>query len=156
MIITIVFLLLFILGVICLIIYKVPPKSFTKFCDKVYEKTNTYIKVEDIVEGTSCLSIIIGGIALVICILVIIGRHVCVDLKIEQSDIKYETLIAKVELINSDYEDISKTDVLSEVEEWNKNVLKEKYWFNNAFTSWFHSERYVNNLQYIDLNKLKN
>ena len=35
-------------------------------------------------------------------------------------------------------------------EKWNKLVLEKKYWAKNPWTSWFLSQKVVDNLKYID------
>ena len=49
-----------------------------------------------------------------------------------------------------DAENISKSDVIKDVSEWNKMVLEKKYWSKNPWTSWFFSQKVVDDLKYID------
>ncbi len=94
---------------------------------------------------------ILGAIGTVFCIIVIIGNHVCIDKQIAIDQMRYESLQARVEVINSDYEDVSKSDVIRDVIEWNQNLYSKKYYASNPWFSWFESKRYVDQFDYIDL-----
>lgn len=98
---------------------------------------------------------IFGIIAIFLCLTPIIASHATSDLHINKAKIKYDALVAQVEVLNSDYEDISKATVIQNVADWNMNVEKEKYWTYNPFTSWFHSPKYTESLKYIDLDSLE-
>ena len=52
---------------------------------------------------------------------------------------------------NSDYEDASKAAVIQRVYEWNKKVYNAKYWSSNPLTNWFWNKKYVDSLEYIEL-----
>lgn len=93
---------------------------------------------------------IFGSIFLASCIVVIICMHVAVNKNIEINRIEYEGLCHRLEIVNSDYEDVSKSDVIKDISEWNKAVLYKKYWAKNPWTSWFYSQKMVDELKYID------
>ena len=92
----------------------------------------------------------IGGIFFAGCIVVIICMHVGVNKNIEINRIEYESLCHRLEIVNSDYEDMSKSDVIKDISEWNKAVLYKKYWAKSPWTSWFYSQKVVDELKYID------
>lgn len=96
-----------------------------------------------------------GVIATFICAVLIITSHATTEINIAKAEIKYNALSAQVAVINSDYENISKTTVIQNVAEWNMNIEKEKYWTYNPFTSWFYSQKYTESLKYIDLDSLE-
>lgn len=88
-----------------------------------------------------------------ILLIAILLTNVCANHDIQKSKFEYDSLIARLEVINSDYEDVSKSDVIKDIYEWNKSVYNEKYWGNNAWTNWFYNKRYVDSLEYIEIDK---
>lgn len=100
---------------------------------------------------TGIFSFIIGIVAVAACIGCIIGAHIGVDMKIEENRIKYESLCKRYEIISSEYEDVSKSDVIRDISEWNAEVMKAKYWQSNTFTNWFWSKRVVDNMEAVEV-----
>lgn len=92
----------------------------------------------------------VGGIAAVIMLGIIIITHVGVDVYIERNRIEYEALCERLEIANSDYEDVSKSDVVKDVADWNKNVYSYKHWAYNPWTNWFYSRRVADELKIIE------
>ena len=92
----------------------------------------------------------VGGICTVTVVLLIISAHVGVNVAIEENRIVYESLCERNEIISSDYEDVSKSDVIKDIAVWNKMVHDEKYWAYNPWTNWFHSKRVADELQMIE------
>lgn len=90
-----------------------------------------------------------GGIAFIMAICIIIA-HVGVDAQIEENRIEYESLCQRYEIVTSEYEDVSKSDVIKDIAEWNKNVYSEKHWANNPWTSWFYSKRVADDMKMIE------
>ena len=117
-------------------------KSFIGKCDKILWR--------DIEYDTPALISTIGFIFLICCIIGILCAHVGENKNIEMNNIEYESLCQRLEIINSEYEDMSKSDVIKDVSEWNKMVLEKKYWSKNPWTSWFFSQKVVDELKYID------
>ena len=68
---------------------------------------------------------VISFIFLICCIFVIISAHVGENKNIEMNNIEYESLCQRLEIVNSEYEDMSKSDVIKDVSEWNKMVLEK-------------------------------
>lgn len=104
----------------------------------------------DLVSGyASCLgSGIIGLVIFLGCILV---SHSTVDLQINNDNIKYESLCKRLDIVKSEYEDISKSDVIADIAEWNTDVASYKYWTESPWTNWFHAQEVADNLKYIPL-----
>ena len=73
-----------------------------------------------------------------------------VEATIEENRIVYESLCERNEVISSEYEDVSKSDVIKDIAEWNKLVYSYKYWAYNPWTNWFHSKRVADELQMIE------
>ena len=117
-------------------------KSFIAKCDKILWR--------DIEDDIPVVLSVVWFICLICCIFGIIFAHVGKNKNIEMNNIEYESLCQRLEIINSDYEDMSKSDVIKDVSEWNKMVLEKKYWAKNPWTSWFFSQKVVDDLKYIE------
>lgn len=91
---------------------------------------------------------IIGLFIFLMCILV---THSAVDLQINNDNIKYESLCKRLDIVKSEYEDISKSDVIADIAEWNADVASYKYWTESPWTNWFHVKEVADNLKYIPL-----
>lgn len=105
---------------------------------------------EGVVFGLGLLFTVGGGLIAFIMAICIICAHVGVDATIEENRIEYEALCERQEIINSEYEDVSKSDVIKDIAEWNKNVYSEKHWAYNPWTSWFYSKRVADELKMIE------
>ena len=108
-------------------------------------------KGKDLLIIGGVLQAIFAGIALIILVSVIISAHVFDSKKIADNKMEYEALCKRVEIINSNYEDVSKSDIIKDVAKWNKKVYSEKYWSKNIWTNWFYDQDVVDELEYIDL-----
>ena len=91
-----------------------------------------------------------GGICTVVVVLIIILNHVGVEATVEENRIVYESLCERNEVISSDYEDVSRSDVIKDIAEWNTMVHGYKYWTYNPWTNWFYSKRVADELQMIE------
>ena len=92
-----------------------------------------------------------GSLFLIISIIAIIGSHVCADNVIKKNQINYEGLCKRYEIVKSEYEDVSKSDVIGDITAWNLKVYNTKYWTENPWTSWFNPKEIADNLNYISL-----
>lgn len=92
----------------------------------------------------------VGAIVGCIMLLMIITEHVGVSATIAKNQIEYESLCERQELISSEYEDVSKSDVIKDIAEWNKTVYSYKHWANNPWTSWFCSKKIADNMEMIE------
>ena len=117
-------------------------KSFIGKCDKILWR--------DIEDDIPVVLSVVGFVCLICCIVGIICAHVGENKNIEMNNIEYEGLCQRLEIVNSEYEDMSKSDVIKDVSEWNKMVLEKKYWSKNPWTSWFFSQKVVDELKYIE------
>lgn len=88
---------------------------------------------------------------LVGCIVIMVFAHTGTQYKIDEYNLEYEGLCKRYELIQSNYEDISKSDVVKDITFWNKKVCSYKYWSDNLWTDWFWNKRVADSLKYIDL-----
>ena len=91
-----------------------------------------------------------GGLMAFIMAICIICAHVGVDAVIEENRIEYEALCERQEIVESEYEDVSKSDVIKDIAEWNKDAYSYKHWANNPWTSWFYSKRVADDMEMIE------
>ena len=94
-----------------------------------------------------------GSVFLIIAIIVIIITHACADPTIKKNQINYEGLCKRYEIIKSEYEDVSKSDVIADITSWNMEVYNTKYWTENPWTNWFNPREIADNLNYIPLDE---
>ena len=105
----------------------------------------------DTVESIGALSLALGVASLALFLMVIVGMNLTASKHIEQNRIRYEGLCKRLEIVNSDYEDVSKSDVIADVTQWNLDVYNKKFWTYNPWTSWFNPRRVADELNYISL-----
>ena len=132
--------------VITLIVLALVALGIIIFC--VSYNSDKYDSVDNEVGGF--ILFIFGILALAILLITIAVRHISADRNIEINRIKYESLLKRVEAVNSEYEDVSKSDVIKDVAEWNSNVFNQKYFSSNPWTNWFYPKEVVDNLECID------
>lgn len=92
----------------------------------------------------------VGCVVAVIFMMIIIYEHVGVSATIAENQIEYESLCERQELISSEYEDVSKCDVIKDIAEWNKEVYSYKHWAYNPWTNWFYSKKIADNMEMIE------
>lgn len=92
----------------------------------------------------------VGAIVAFFMMLMIITEHVGVNATIAKNQIEYESLCERQELISSEYEDVSKSDVIKDIAEWNKTVYSYKHWAYSPWTSWFYSKKIADNMEMIE------
>ena len=131
MIITIIFLGMTLLGIISL---KLREKYYSDFLE--------------IFGGTN---IVLGSVCLIISIIIIIGLHITAPKVIQENKLEYDGLCKRYEIIKSEYEDVSKSDVIADITAWNMEVYNTKYWTYNLWTNWFNPKEIADNLNYIPL-----
>ena len=108
----------------------------------------------DIGEDSDIAGTIIGGIGVVCLItslIIIIAAHATTDYSIQSNKIEYEGLCKRYEIVKSEYEDVSKSDVIADITAWNSEVYNIKYWTKNPWTNWFNPREIADNLYYIPL-----
>lgn len=89
------------------------------------------------------IGFIIGAIA--------ISNHTAVDKSIYEAEMQYESITKQLQMIDSEYEDVSKAEVIQKVYDWNTNVYKSKYWTESPWTNWLCSKKYSDSLKYIEM-----
>ena len=118
------------------------------------EKTNNFGRFYDGIELLGGLFIILGTIASITCIGIILLKGVGEDRIIERNRMKYESLQRRIEVVNSEYEDASRSDLIKDINEWNEKVYDSKYWAKNSWTNWFFNQEIVDELEYIDFEEV--
>ena len=102
-------------------------------------------------DVTGILLGILCGIFIGTSIIIIITSHTLAPKTIRENTIKYDSLCKRLEIINSDYEDVSKSDVIADIAEWNSFVYNKKYWTYNPWTNWYNPKEIADNLDYISI-----
>lgn len=82
---------------------------------------------------------------------VFLSEHIGTENEIQMRQIRYESLCKRLEIIKSDYEDVSKSEVIKDIAEWNQEVCDYKYWTDNIWTNWLFNKKIADSLEYIDL-----
>lgn len=118
-------------------------------CKFLYNHTN-WAK-EDITLSIGAVALVIGIIIAVLCSLCMIINNSFADRNIYISKLEREAIVKQLELIDTEYEDISKTEVIEKVKDWNIDVYKEKCRINNPWFNWLFSKKYADSLEYIEL-----
>lgn len=108
---------------------------------------------EGVLFGLGLMLTVGGGLIAFFMAVCIIIAHVGVDARIEENRIEYESLCERQEIVESEYEDVSKYDVIKDIAEWNKKVYSYKHWANNPWTNWFYSKRVADELKMIEVGK---
>lgn len=80
-----------------------------------------------------------------------ITHHIAVNKDIYEAEIQYESLTKQLQTINSEYEDVSKGEIIQKVYNWNTKVYRLKYWTDSPWTNWLYSKKYADSLKYIEL-----
>lgn len=114
---------------------------------KIGEKSCKY----DSLELLGAINFVIGSIGLIFLILMIIVSHSTVQRTIIQNKMEYDGLCKRYEIITSEYEDVSKSDVIADITAWNMKVYNTKYWTDSPWTNWFNPREIADNLNYISL-----
>ena len=107
----------------------------------------------EFLEIFGCVNTVIGSICLFVSIIVIIGSHITAPKINQENKIEYDGLCKRYEVVKSEYEDVSKSDVIGDITAWNMEVYNTKYWTENPWTNWFNPKKIADNLHYIPLDE---
>lgn len=78
---------------------------------------------DDLLQILGCIFFDVGALVAFFMTLMIVTEHVSVSATIAEKQIEYESLCERKELISSEYEDVSMSDVIKDIAEWNWTVL---------------------------------
>lgn len=109
-----------------------------------------YHAKSEIMEGLGLILFVCGGLVGFIMMMIILSAHFGVDAQIEENRIEYNALCQRYEIITSEYEDVSKSEVIKDIAEWNKKVYCTKHWAYNPWTNWFYPKRVADDLKMIE------
>lgn len=119
------------------------------------EKTNIFLgRFYDEIELLGGLLIILGTVASIMCIGIILLKGIGEDRIIERNRMKYESIQRRIEVVNSEYEDASRSDLIKDINEWNEKVYDKKYWAKSSWTNWFFNQKIIDELEYIDFEEV--
>lgn len=110
---------------------------------RYFENVDFYLAISVTLSILSIFSIILTGC-------VFLSEHVGTEREMKMRQIRYESLCKRLEVIKSDYEDVSKSEVIKDIAEWNQEVYDYKYWTDNIWTSWLFNKKIADSLEYID------
>ena len=96
-------------------------------------------------------SLFVGSLGFLITGCIILCSHVEVTKQISENQLEYETIIAEVQAVDTDNEDVSKVLVIKDVTAWNKEVHRQKHAAASPWTSWCYSQKVVDKLEYIEV-----
>ena len=108
--------------------------------------------VDEIVCCITALSGVFGGVAILICLLLILSSHFDVDYDIHKAQLERDSIIKQLEYIDAEYENVSKVEIIQKIYEWNQKVYSEKHGSENLWINWFYSKKYADSLEYIEFN----
>lgn len=101
-------------------------------------------------EYLGAVIFLVGCIVMICCLISIIGNHIGATRQVNKNKIQYESLQRRLEIVNSEYEDVSKSDVIKDIANWNQEVYDYKYWNSNLFTNWMYSDKVAESYKYIE------
>lgn len=110
----------------------------------------------DLLFGLGATSFVVGVFICFIIGAIAIINHTAVDKSIYEAEMQYESLTKQLQTIDSEYEDVSKAEVIQKVYDWNTKVYKSKYWTESPWTNWLCSEKYSDSLKYIEMEEMHN
>lgn len=118
---------------------------------KNYNKYKNKSRIFEIMHGVFVTIACVAGFFLILSLLFLVCFHIGVNNKKELLKIEHDGLVKRLEIIDSNYEDVSKSDVIKDITEWNKRVQTTKYLYNSPFTNWFHPKEVVDCYEYIEI-----
>ena len=101
------------------------------------------------ITGTAVSSI--SFFSLIVLVIVIIIVHATANNAIQKNKLQYEGLCKRYEIVKSEFEDVSESDVIADITKWNTKVYDTKYWSENPWTNWFNPKEVADNMEYIPL-----
>lgn len=107
--------------------------------------------IDDNIDFVLAMLAVAGTFITFICLTLILGSHVNVDFNIYNAQLKRDAIIKQIECVDTEYEDISKIEVINRVYEWNQKVYKQKYYSESPWTNWLFNKEYADSLEYIEL-----
>lgn len=99
----------------------------------------------------SSTSLVLGIVMGALIGLVFIANHTAVDNQIYEKQMEYESITRQLQIIDSEYEDVSKAEIIQKVYDWNTAVYLSKYLAYSPWTNWLCNKKYSDSLEYIEM-----
>lgn len=99
----------------------------------------------------SSTSLVLGIVMGALIGLVFIANHTAVDNQIYEKQMEYESITRQLQIIDSEYEDVSKAEIIQKVYDWNTAVYLSKYLAKSPWTNWVCNKKYSDSLEYIEM-----
>lgn len=99
----------------------------------------------------SSTSLVLGIVMGALIGLVFIANHTAVDNQIYEKQMEYESITRQLQIIDSEYEDVSKAEIIQKVYDWNTAVYLSKYLAKSPWTNWLCNKKYSDSLEYIEM-----
>lgn len=106
---------------------------------------------DELIVITGALLTIFSSFILFVLLFGTIIVYATANKTIQQNKMYYDGLCKRYEIVKSEYEDISKSDIIADITTWNQEVCNTKYWTENLWTNWFNPKSIADNLEYIPL-----
>lgn len=81
----------------------------------------------------------------------LLGSRVGIDQKIYEAKLKRESIVEEIEALGRQENSPMTATVIQDVRDWNIEVSNVRYWAENPWTNIFSSTRYVDAMEYIDM-----
>ena len=98
-------------------------------------------------------SLVLGILMGAVIGLVAIANHTAVDNQIYKKQMEYESITRQLQIIDSEYEDVSKAEIIQKVYDWNTAVYQSKDCAKSPWTNWLYNKKYSDSLEYIEMEK---
>ena len=99
----------------------------------------------------SSTSLVLGIVMGALIGLVFIANHTAVDNQSYENQMEYESITRQLQIIDSEYEDVSKAEIIQKVYDWNTAVYLSKYLAKSPWTNWLCNKKYSDSLEYIEM-----
>lgn len=106
---------------------------------------------EDLKTVLWWLAVIISGIVLLMVGVTALQERVDANIEIEINQIKMQELLNRMEFIDTEKENVSASDLIKDISEWNQKVAQRHYWQENPLTSWLLNPEITNSMQKIEM-----
>lgn len=97
------------------------------------------------------LGVIVSGITLMTAGVDALQEHCNANIEIEINQIKMQELLNRMEFIDTEKENVSASDLIKDISEWNQRVAQRHYWQENPVTSWLLNPEITNSMQKIEM-----
>lgn len=119
-------------------------------------KADDYSLKGELLSEFSIMLVVVSGLALLICLLMICSVHSRHNTYIDMIAAKEtrESLVKQLSIVTSDYEDVSKTEVIEKITEWNIKCKKDSYYASSFWYNWFYNWEVIAKEIPIDISDL--